>query len=358
MSSNTNSKLILELDTTLRTVLKQPTTNNIHLCFSLIQQCHYRRIEDEKVIQDDSLYIPAILLLRQFDRFQNPSTFDELLQQFISLFELIPICTKKILDDLLCIISIIFTKRIMTTNDEVQQDLFVRFFRAFCLSIKSNSTFFYKEFLGNLNQNLPIIGHYISCLLQLYEKINTLDYRLHIIDTIWSLIYVNRNENENDYRLIIGQILACFLPGILKTFVQDIGSIHQRLIQANLILLSYIIRMSVILSPKYPMNEMKTEIRDMVVERNEQWLLIVDAHIAPLLQRLTTDYANHESFNVRRALGIFMLTILSFCSIWLKLSAKIALKTMLVLVSSIKEDQNEIIMKILLEKLFKCEFEF
>jgi hypothetical protein len=362
MSSNTNSQLILDLDTTLRDVLKQPTIENIHLCFSLIRQCHSRRIEDEKIIEDDSLYIPAILLLRQFNRFQTPSTFDELLQEFISLFQLIPISTKKILDDFLCIISIILTKRIMTTNDEVQQNLFIRFFRTFCLSIKTNSTFFYKEFLGNFNQNLPIIGHYLSCLLQLYEKINTLDYRLDIIDTIWSLFSINnKNENENEYKLIIGQILACFLPGILKTFAQNIGSIHQRLIQSNLILLSYIIRISVNLSPKSfnDINSMKIELRDLIVERNEQWLSIVDVHIAPLLQRLTKDYINHESIYVRRALGILMLTILCYCSVWLKISVNIALKTMLVLISSIQEDQNElIILKILLEKLFKCKFEF
>jgi len=247
----------------------------------------------------------------------------------------------------------------MTTNDEVQQDLFIRFFRAFCLSIKTNSNFFYKEFLGNFNQNLPIIGHYLSCLLQLYEKINTLDYRLNIIDTIWSLFSINnKNENENEYKLILGQILSCFLPGILKTFVQDIGSIHQRLIQSNLILLSYIIRLTINLSP-ISLNDIKPELRDLIVERNEQWLLIVDAHIAPLLQRLTTDYVNHESVYVRRALGILMLTILYFCSIWLKLSVNIAMKTMLVLISSKQDDQNEIIiLKILLEKLFKCKFEF
>ncbi|CAF0840909.1 unnamed protein product [Rotaria sordida] len=360
MSSNINSQLILNLDTTLRNVLQQPTINNIHLCFSLIKQCHYRRFEDEKTVQDDNLYIPAILLLRQFNRFQNPSTFDKLLEEFILLFQLIPISTKKILDDLLCIISIILTKRIMITNDEVQQDLFIRFFHSFCLSIKTNLNLFYKEFLGNFNQNLPIIGHYISCLLQLYEKINTLDYRINIINTLWSLIYINKNENENEFRLIIGQILACFLPGILKTFAQDIGSIHQRLVHANLILLSYIIRISVNLSSKYNFetNLMKDELRDIVVERNEQWLSIVDTHLAPILQRLTNDYVNHESLNVRQALANFMLTILCYCSLWLKISANMALKTMLVIVSSTNEDQKEIeIMKVLLKKLFKLPIE-
>ncbi|CAF0830975.1 unnamed protein product [Rotaria sordida] len=360
MSSNINSQLILNLDTTLRNVLQQPTINNIHLCFSLIKQCHYRRFEDEKTVQDDNLYIPAILLLRQFNRFQNPSTFDKLLEEFILLFQLIPISTKKILDDLLCIISIILTKRIMITNDEVQQDLFIRFFHSFCLSIKTNLNLFYKEFLGNFNQNLPIIGHYISCLLQLYEKINTLDYRINIINTLWSLIYINKNENENEFRLIIGQILACFLPGILKTFAQDIGSIHQRLVHANLILLSYIIQISVNLSSKYNFetNLMKDELRDIVVERNEQWLSIVDTHLAPILQRLTNDYVNHESLNVRQALANFMLTILCYCSLWLKISANMALKTMLVIVSSTNEDQKEIeIMKVLLKKLFKLPIE-
>ncbi|CAF0815244.1 unnamed protein product [Rotaria sordida] len=360
MSSNINSQLILNLDTTLRNVLQQPTINNIHLCFSLIKQCHYRRFEDEKTVQDDNLYIPAILLLRQFNRFQNPSTFDKLLEEFILLFQLIPISTKKILDDLLCIISIILTKRIMITNDEVQQDLFIRFFHSFCLSIKTNLNLFYKEFLGNFNQNLPIIGHYISCLLQLYEKINTLDYRINIINTLWSLIYINKNENENEFRLIIGQILACFLPGILKTFAQDIGSIHQRLVHANLILLSYIIQISINLSSKYNFetNLMKDELRDIVVERNEQWLSIVDTHLAPILQRLTNDYVNHESLNVRQALANFMLTILCYCSLWLKISANMALKTMLVIVSSTNEDQKEIeIMKVLLKKLFKLPIE-
>ncbi|UJR36242.1 hypothetical protein I4U23_028974 [Adineta vaga] len=356
MSSNTSSQLILNLDITLRNVLLQPTIDNIRSCFSLIQQCHYRRLQEETNIQDDSLYIPSILLLRQFSRFQDPSIFDELLQQFISLFQLIPISTKKVLDDLLCIISIILTKRIMTTNDEVQQDLFIRFFRAFCLSIKTNSTFFYREFLGNFNQNLPIIGHYISCLLQFYEKINSLDYRLNILDTLWSIIYVNKNENENEYRVIIGQIIACFLPGILKTLTQDIGSIHQRLVQINLTLLSYIIRISAVRSSKHS-NPIKNELRDLVVERNDQWLAIVDAHIAPILQRLTKNYVNHGSVSVRRALAIFMLTILSFCSTWLKISSNIALKSMLVLVSSIKDDQNEIILKRLLEKLFQLPIE-
>ncbi|CAF4527062.1 unnamed protein product [Rotaria sp. Silwood1] len=360
MSSNINSQLILDLDTTLRNVLQQPTIDNIHLCFSLIKKCHYRRFEDEKTIQDDNLYIPAILLLRQFNRFQNPSTFDKLLEEFILLFKLIPISTKKTLDDLLCIISIILTKRIMITNDEVQQDLFIRFFHAFCLSIKTNLNLFYKEFLGNFNQNLPIIGHYLSCLLQLYEKINTLDCRINIINTLWSLIYINKNDHENEYRLIIGQILACFLPGILKTLTQDIGTIHQRLVYANLILLSYIIRLSVNLSSKYKpdINLMKDELRDIVVERNEQWLSIVDNHLAPILQRLTNDYVNHESLNVRQALANFMLTILCYCSVWLKISANIALKTMLVIVSSRKEDQNEIeILKVLLKKLFKLPIE-
>ncbi|CAF2961086.1 unnamed protein product [Rotaria sp. Silwood2] len=360
MSSNINSQLILDLDTTLRNVLQQPTIENIHLCFSLIKQCHYRRFEDEKTIQDDNLYIPAILLLRQFNRFQNPSIFDKLLEEFILLFELIPISTKKTLDDLLCIISIILTKRIMITNDEVQQDLFIRFFHTFCLSIKTNINLFYKDFLGNFNQNLPIIGHYLSCLLQLYEKINTLDYKINIINTLWSLIYINKNKNENEYRLIIGQILACFLPGILKTFAQDIGSIHQRLVHTNFILLSYIIRISVHLSSKYnfDINLMKEELRDIIIERNEQWLCIVDQHLAPILQRLTNEYVNHESLNVRQALANFMLTILCYCSVWLKISANIALKTMLVIVSSTNENQNEIeIMKVLLKKLFKLPIE-
>lgn len=359
MSSNISSQLILNLDTTLRQVIQQPTVDNIHLCFSFIQQCYHRRLEDEKSVQDDSLYIPAILLLRQFNRFQHPSTFDKLLEEFIPLFILMPIRSKKILDDILCIISIILTKRIMTTNDEVQQNLFIRFFQAFCLSIKSNSNLFYKDFLGNFNQNLSIIGHLISCLLQLYEKINTLDYRLDIIDTLWSLIYINKNEHENEHRAIVGQILACFLPGILKTLVQDTNATHQRLVHANLILLSYIIRLSVHLSPKYNNNTnlIKEELRGIIVERNEEWLLIVDAHIAPILQRLTTAYANHESINVRQALRVLMLTVLCFCSTWLKISANIALKTMLVLVSSKIEDQNQLIMNALLKKLFKCELD-
>ena len=347
-----NSQLILDLDNTLRDVLKQPTLENIQQCFSLIQQCHYRRLVDEKTVQDDSLYVPTILLLRQFNRFQSPSTFDKLLEEFIPVFSLIPICTKKILDDFLCIISIILTKRIMTSNDEVQQNLFIRFFRAFCSSIRTNPTFFYREFLGNFNDNLPILGHYLSCLLQLYEKVNTLDYRLDIIETIWSLF--SSNVNENEYRDIIGQILACFLPGILKTLVQDIGSIHQRLIQSNLNLLSYIIRITARPTPS-PVQNVKVELREMIVERNNEWLSIVDAHLAPLLQRLTKDYVNHESVYVRRALGLFMLTILGFCSQWLKISANIALKTMLALISY----QNELsIFKILLEKLFKCKSMF
>jgi hypothetical protein len=238
----------------------------------------------------------------------------------------------------------------MTSNDEVQQNLFIRFFRAFCLTIRTNPIFFYREFLGNFNDNLPILGHYLSCLLQLYEKVNTLDYRIDIIETIWSLF--SSNENENEYRDTIGQIFACFLPGILKTFVQDIGSIHQRLIQSNLNLLSYIIRITVHPSPKPPIQDIKVELREMIVERTDQWLSIVDVHLAPLLQRLTKDYVNHESVYVRRALGLFMLTILGYCSEWLKISANIALKTMLVLISYQKELN---IFKILLEKLFKCK---
>lgn len=346
MSTNTNSQLIHDLDTTLRNVLTQPTIDNIHSCFSLIQQCHYRRIEDEKIITDDSLYIPSILILRQFNRFQTPLLFDKLLEEFISLFQLIPICTKKLLDDFLCIISIILTKKIMVTNDEVQQNLFIKFFQSFCLSIKRNSKFFYQDFLGNFNQNLPIIGHYLSCLLQLYEKIHTLDYRLNIIETIWSLFPIN---HENEYEEILGEILACFLPGILKTLIQDMNTIHQRLIQSNLILLSYIIRITVRHSSKS--FHVKPELQNLIVQRNEQWLSMVDSHIAPLLQRLTTDHINHESISVRQALGILMLTILCYSSQWLKVSTKIALKTMLVLISS-----NELlILKILLEKLFKCK---
>lgn len=361
MSFDVNSQLILNLDTALRDVIKQPTINNIESCFSFIRQCHQRRCETGESNQDDSLYIPAILILRQYQRIQNPSAFDKLLEEFISIFKLIPISSKKTLDDLLCIISIILTKRIMETNDEVQQDLFIRLFQAFCLSIKLNSTLFYKDFLGNFNQNLPIIGHYLSCLLKLYEKLTSLDYRLNILNTLWSLIYVQKDENENEYKLIIGQVLACFLPGILKTLAQDIGSIHQRLVQANLILLSYIIRISVNLAPKYndELKSMKSELRDIVVERNEQWLSIVDTHLSPVLQRLTTDCVNHESLYVRRSLANLMLTILCFCSAWLKQSGNISLKTILVIISTVKDDQNEIvIMKILLKKLFKCKFSF
>ena len=349
MASTSDSQLILDLDSALRRVLQQSTSENVRSCFSLIQQCHHRRLADEKIVRDDHLYIPAILLLRQFDRFQTPSAFDELLQQFISLFQLIPISTKKILDDLLCVISIILTKRIMTSHDEVQQDLFVRFFRAFILSVKQNVKLFYGEFLGNFNQNLPIVGHYLSCLLQLFEKIHALDLRLNIIDALWSMIYIEKNE----HRGIIGQILACFLPGLLKTLVQDLGSVHQRLVQANLHLLSYVLRMSVDLSPKS--NSTKEELRDIMVERNEPWFLIVDAHVAPLLERLSTDYVNHESLIVRRGLAVLMLTVLHFTSTRLKFSAKIALKTMLILVSWQHVDANEMKpFRGLLEKLFKC----
>lgn len=358
MSSNTNPQLILDLDNTLRDVLNQPTIDNIHRCFSLIKQCHYRRLDEENTIQDDSLYIPTILLLRQFPRFQPPTTFDQLLQEFLLLFPLIPIRTKKILDDLLCITSIILTKRIMNTNDEVQQDLYLRFFRQLCLAIKINREFFFREFLGNFNQNLPIIGHYLSCFLQLYEKIPTLDYRLNILEII-SVLF-STDSHENDYHQeIVGQILACFLPGILKSLVQDISSVHQRLIHSTLILLSYIIRVTVRPSSKSILDKdsIKIELRDMIVERNEQWLMIVDAHLAPLLQRLTKDYLNHESILVRRALGIFMLTILCYSSNWLKISRNLAMKTMLALLSTINQSSNDlIILKILLQKLFKCNF--
>lgn len=356
MSSNTSPQLILDLDNTLRDVLNQPTIDNIHRCFSLIKQCHYRRLKEEQSIKDDSLYVPAILLLRQFPRFQAPATFDQLLQEFLTLFPLIPISTKKILDDLLCITSIILTKRIMNTNDEVQQDLYLRFFRQLCLAIKINRDFFFREFLGNFNQNLPIIGHYLSCFLQLYEKNPSLDYRLNILETI-SVLFAAESI-ENDYQAIVGQILACFLPGILKSLVQDISAVHQRLIHSTLILLSYIIRVTVRPSSKSIANKdsIKVELRDMIVERNEQWLMIVDAHLAPLLQRLTKDYLNHESVAVRRALGIFMLTILCYSSNWLKISRNLAMKTMLALLSTINQSSNDLlILKILLEKLFKCK---
>lgn len=344
MSINLNSQLIFNLDTTLRNVLKQPTVENLHLCFSFIKQCYYRRLEDEKTINDDSLYTPSILILRQFDRIQNPTIFDKLLEEFISLFEVIPICTKKVLDDFCCLLSIILTKRIMTTNDEVQQNLFIKFFHQFILTLKKHSKIFYEDFLGNFNQNLPVLGHYLSCLLQLYEKIPTLDYRINIIDTIWSLFSTN---SENEYQDIPGQILACFLPGILKTFIQDMNTNHQRLIQSNLILLSYIFRLTLHLPTKT--FEIKSELQGLFVQRNEQWLNMVDTNIAPLLQRLTTEHINHESLSVRRALGILMLTILCYSSTWLKLSNKIALKTLFVLITS-----NELmILKILLEKLFK-----
>lgn len=354
MSSSNNPQLILDLDNTLRDVLNQPTTDNIHRCFSLIKQCYYRRLEEEKIIKDDSLYIPTILLLRQFQRFQNPTIFDQLLQEFILLFPLIPICSKKILDDLLCMTSIILTKRIMMTNDEVQQDLYLRFFRSLCLSIKTNREFFYREFLGNFNQNLPMIGHYLSCFLQLYEKIQTLDYRLNILETIWILFSLDCHEN--DYQEILGQILACFLPGILKTLVQDISTVHQRLIQSTLILLSYLVRCTLHPSTKemVDQNSIKIELRQMIVERNDQWLMIVDGHLAPLLQRLTKDYLNHESVSVRRVLGIFMLSILAYSSNWLKISRNIAMKTMLALLST----NDLIILKILLGKLFKCKTSF
>ena len=357
MSSNNNPQLILDLDNTLHDVLNQPTTDNIHRCFSLIKQCYYRRLDEEKIIKDDSLYIPTILLLRQFQRFQTPATFDQLLQEFITFFPLIPICSKKILDDLLCMSSIILTKRIMMTNDEVQQDLYLRFFRSLCLSIQTNREFFYREFLGNFKQNLPMIGHYLSCFLQLYEKIQTLDYRLNILETIWILFSLDCHEN--DYQQIIGQILACFLPGILKTLVQNISTLHQRLIQSTLILLSYIIRCTVHPAAKGFVNKdsIKIELREMIVERNEEWLMIVDGHLAPLLQRLTKDYLNHESVSVRRALGMFMITILAYSSNWLKISRNIAMKTMLVLLSTIDPSSKDlIILKILLEKLFKCKY--
>ena len=353
-STPSQSQLILNLSNSLREVLQHPSKEKIHTCFTHLQQCHRRRLDEEKIIQDDQLYIPAILLLRQFPRFQDPSIFDELLREFIPLFQLMPISTKKTLDDLLGVTSIILTKRIMTSTDEVQQNLFVRFFRAFVLAIKSNVRFFYRDFLGDFNRNLPILGHYLSCLLQLFERITSLDFRLDIIDTLWSLIYVDQHEDQNEFRRIIGQLLACFLPGMLKTFVQDLGSVHQRLVQANLLLLSYLIRVTAHPSAKYE-HTMKEDLRDLVIERNDEWLLIVDGHIAPLLQRLTSLYVHHESGAVRRALAVLMITILCFSSRWLKLSGKIALKTMLVIISAKTEEQNETILKVLLEKLFQCE---
>lgn len=353
-SAHLQSHLIHNLDTSLREVLQHPTQENIRACFIHLQQCHRRRLDEEKVIQDDQLYIPAILLLRQFPRFQDPAVFDALLGEFIPLFQLMPISTKKTLDDLLCVISIILTKRIMTSNDEVQQNLFVRFFRAFVLAIKGNVRFFYQDFLGDFNRNLPILGHYLSCLLQLFERVTSLDFRLDIIDTLWSLIYVDKHEDQNEFRSIVGQMLACFLPGMLKTFVQDLGSVHQRLVPANLLLLSYLIRLCARPSPRYE-HPMKEDLRDLVIERNDQWLLIVDGHIAPLLQRLTKDYVHHDSSAVRRALAMLMITILSFSSTWLKLSSQIALKTMLVIISVKTEEPNETIIKVVLEKLFQCK---
>ena len=40
-TTNINSELILNLDTTLRNVLAHPTVDNIDSCFSIIKQCHY-----------------------------------------------------------------------------------------------------------------------------------------------------------------------------------------------------------------------------------------------------------------------------------------------------------------------------
>lgn len=333
-----SSSLILELDAKLRQCLQQPTIEHVQQCFALI-----RRIRTEfQPTESDSLYVPTILILRQYSRFQQSNAFDELIQQFLSLFPLIPIRSKKILDDFLGIISLILTKRILPSNDEVQQDLFVRFIHQFILAIRSNEQFFYEQFIENFNQNLPILGHYLSCLLQLYERIHTLDYRIHLIETISCLFALDRPREE-----LIGQILACFLPGILKSISHDLSSVHHRLIEQNFKFLISIIRITVQPASKssYPI---RSDLEDLLVERNQHWLNIVDQHLIGLVQRFSQDFLRHENIDIQRIFGHFCLSILANTSQWLKQTSYVALKTLFVLLPSIPQFES------LLKKLFNC----
>ena len=334
-----SSHLILELDNQLRRCLQQTTIDNLDQCFALVRRIHNEFQPNE----NDSLYVPTILILRQYSRFQHSNLFDKILEEFISLFSLIPICSKKILDDFLGVISVILTKRIVPSNDEVQQDLFVRFLHAFIRTVRSNEQFYFKEFIGNFNQNLPIIGHFLSCLLQLYERIHTLDYRIHLIETISCLFALDQPRQD-----LIGQILACFLPGILKSISQDLSSVHHRLIELDLKFLISIIRLTIQQTPKssYPI---KPELADLLVERNVQWLNIVDQHLIGLVQRFSQDFLHHENVDIQRIFGHFCLSILVYTSQWLKQTSYLSLKTLFVLLPSIPQ------FEVLLQKLFNCQ---
>ena len=353
-SSNSDTQLIIELDLSLREVLQNPNQENLRQTFHLIRQCEERRQNKENSTNDDQLYVPALLILRNFSRFQHATVFDELLQQFRLTFPIISISSKKILDDFLCTISVILTKRIVPSNDEVQQHLFIKFVQEFFDNVKKRPTLFYEEFLGDFNNNLPMIGHFLSCFLQFFQQVNSLDYRLDVLKTFWSLFYVENTSKRVDYQQIVGQILSCFLPGLLKTLVENLGSSHQRLIQMDFLLLSYIFRLTIRRSNIFYDQPIKEELKDLIVERNDQWLTIVDAHLYPLFQRLTNDYVQHENISVRRSLAILMLNILCFSSSSVKNSTKIAMKTILLVLSK----NDDPMLRAAVDKLFQRESNF
>ncbi|CAF1373426.1 unnamed protein product, partial [Didymodactylos carnosus] len=194
---------------------------------------------------------------------------------------------------------------IMITKDEGQQWLFVKFIKQFLLNIKQDKCLFYKQFLSNINEHLTMIGYYLSCLLTLYENTGTLDYRLDILETLWILVYIH----DNEYEIIVGQILSCFLPGLIKTLASVLfKQAHHRLIEASLIVFSYLIRISVRLSTQNSeIKNLKSELIGIYVTRNEEWIRIVDNHIETVLKRLSHEYSLHESLNVQCALTTTMI---------------------------------------------------
>lgn len=343
-SSSSQSDLIFQLDFHLRRVVEKPNRIDLEQFFHFLRQCHIERLNEEHRLNDDQLYIPSILLLRQFPKFTEPQLFDELLNEFLRLFDLIPICSKKILDDFLCLIGLMLSKKIVESHDEIQQKLFLKFFRSFLNATKINSKFFFDEFLGDFNRNLTIIGHFSSSLLQIFERVTSLDVRLEILEC-FSTIFSTKNVEEQK---IVGQILSSFLPGFLKTLAQNLGPVHHRLVEKSLFFLTFVLRVTVEKTSK-PNGNFRPELRDLFVERDENWLKIVDSHLVPILERFSNDYLHHENVRVRRALAVFMFNILSLKSTsFLRFSSRTALKIVLIILAKKNLDETEIFIENLL----------
>jgi len=213
-SSSSQSDLIFQLDFHLRRVVEKPNRIDLEQFFHFLRQCHIERLNEEHRLNDDQLYIPSILLLRQFPKFTEPQLFDELLNEFLRLFDLIPICSKKILDDFLCLIGLMLSKKIVESHDEIQQKLFLKFFRSFLNATKINSKFFFDEFLGDFNRNLTIIGHFSSSLLQIFERVTSLDVRLEILEC-FSTIFSTKNVEEQKNRWTNSFVVS---SGFFKNF--------------------------------------------------------------------------------------------------------------------------------------------